>query len=114
MDANDYNILVWRCDLFDIEEYNKEKENTCNFLNPAAYFCLFPIHDQDFQLHMIFCLFLTVQLFEVVVHFVDIGGIVDHLCLNLKFEDIKGVIIIRKSKKTRQHNGQKKKGQKDK
>jgi hypothetical protein len=26
MDANDYNILVWRCDLFDIEEYNKEKK----------------------------------------------------------------------------------------
>ena len=26
MDANDYNSLVWRCDLFDIEEYNKEKK----------------------------------------------------------------------------------------
>jgi hypothetical protein len=30
----------------------------------------------------IFCLLLTVQLLEVVVRFVDIGGIVDHLCLN--------------------------------
>jgi len=28
-----------------------------------------------------------------------------------EFEDTKGVIIIRKSKKERQHNGQKKKGQ---
>jgi hypothetical protein len=28
------------------------------------------------------CLFFTVQLFEVVGRFVDIGGIVDHLCLN--------------------------------
>jgi hypothetical protein len=27
-------------------------------------------------------IFLTVQLFEVVVRFVDIGGIVDHLSLN--------------------------------
>ena len=30
------------------------------------------------------------------------------------FEDTKRVIIIRKSKKDRQHNGQRKKGQKDK
>jgi len=30
------------------------------------------------------------------------------------FEDTKGVIKIRKSKKNRQHNGQKKKVQKDK
>ena len=29
MDANDHNRLVWMCDLFDIEKYNKEK-NTCN------------------------------------------------------------------------------------
>jgi hypothetical protein len=27
-------------------------------------------------------IFLTVQLFEVVIRFVDIGGIVDHLSLN--------------------------------
>jgi len=26
--------------------------------------------------------FLNAQLFEVVVHFIDIGGIVDHLSLN--------------------------------
>ena len=31
-----------------------------------------------------------------------------------EFEDNKGVIRIRKSKKNRQHNGQKKKGQKEK
>jgi hypothetical protein len=31
-----------------------------------------------------------------------------------EFENTKGVIIIRISKKNRQHNGQKKKGQKDK
>jgi len=31
-----------------------------------------------------------------------------------EFENIKGVIRIRKSKKDRQHNGQKEKGQKDK
>ena len=31
-----------------------------------------------------------------------------------EFEDTKGVIRIRKWKKIRQHNGQKKKGQKDK
>jgi hypothetical protein len=31
-----------------------------------------------------------------------------------EFQDSKGVIIIRISKKNRQHNGQKEKGQKDK
>ena len=59
--------------------------------------------------------FLTVQLFEVVVRFVNINGIVDHLCLNFclyeEFENTKGVNIIRKSRKDRQHNGQNRKGQ---
>jgi hypothetical protein len=32
-----------------------------------------------------------------------------HLNHEEEFEDIKGVIVIRKSKKNRQHNGQKKK-----
>ena len=32
-----------------------------------------------------------------------------HLCLQEEFEDTKGAIRIRKSKKNRQHNGQKKK-----
>ena len=36
------------------------------------------------------------------------------LLLYEEFEDTKGVIIIRRSKKNRQHNGQKKKVQKDK
>jgi len=58
------------CDLFDIEQYNKEK-NTYNWFNPATYLC-----------HIFVVVFSAVQLFEVVVRFVDIGGIVDHLCLN--------------------------------
>jgi len=53
MDANDDNSLVWTCDLFDIEQCNKERKNTYNWLNPAAYLCLFPNHDLDFHLHML-------------------------------------------------------------
>jgi hypothetical protein len=37
-----------------------------------------------------------------------------HLCLQEEFEDTKGTIIIRISKKNRQHNGKKKKVQKEK
>jgi hypothetical protein len=54
---------------------------------------------------------------EVIVCFVDIGqNANDHWIVtnNIKTVDIKGVIRIRKSKKNRQHNGQKKKGQNDK
>ena len=32
MDANDDNSLVWTCDLFDIEQYNKERKNTYKWL----------------------------------------------------------------------------------
>ena len=50
-------------------------------VKPSHIFVPVPNDDLDFKLHMFF-FFLTVQLFEAVVRFVDIGGIVDHLCLN--------------------------------
>jgi hypothetical protein len=59
MDANDDNSLVGTCDLFDIEQYNKERKNTYKWLNPATFLCLFPNHDQvkpDYKI-VIFCCF---------------------------------------------------------
>jgi hypothetical protein len=52
----------------------------------------------------------------VVFRFIDINGIIDQSLITVQtfffieeFEDTKGVIRIRKSKKNRQHNGQNKK-----
>ena len=79
MEANDDNSIVWTCDLFDIEQYNKEKKYM-QLVKPSHIFVPVPNDDLDFKLH-VFLFFLTVQLFEAVDRFVDIGGIVDHLCL---------------------------------
>jgi len=43
-----------------------------------------PSHELDFQRHMSWSVLCSVR-WEVIVHFVDIGGIVDHHCLNLLF-----------------------------
>jgi hypothetical protein len=45
-----------------------------------TFWCLWSVSSQrlDFQRHMSFCEFK----WEVINHFVDIGGIVDHHCLN--------------------------------
>jgi hypothetical protein len=64
---------------FDIEQYNKEK-NTYNWFNPATYLCL--SQTMTWISNSKCCLFFIVQLFELVVRFDDVGGIVDHLCLN--------------------------------
>jgi len=69
------------CDLFDIEQYNKEK-NTYNWFKPATYLCLSQTTTWISNSIYLGGVFSAVQLFEVVVRFVDIGGIVDHLCLN--------------------------------
>ena len=61
---------------------------------------------------MVFFVFNWLK-WEVVARLDDISEIVNNHCSNLifieEFEDIKGVIRIRISKKNRQHNGQKKK-----
>jgi hypothetical protein len=49
-------------------------------VKPSHIFVPVPNDNVDFKLH-VFLFFLTVQLFEAVDRFVDIGGIVDHLCL---------------------------------
>jgi hypothetical protein len=56
----------------------------------------------------IFKVFLILQYFKICLEDAS------HLFCYEEFEDIKGVTRIRKSKKNGQHNGQKKKGQKDK
>ena len=54
--------------------------------NPATFLVSVPSQDLDFQHHMS-CLFLVFseRRWKVFVCFVDIGGIVDHHCLNFLF-----------------------------
>jgi hypothetical protein len=52
-----------------------------NRVNTATYLCLSQIRTLDFQSYLV--VFIYVQWFQMKgVHFVDIGGIVDHHCLN--------------------------------
>ena len=50
------------------------------------HFCVFPKLGLDFQRHMPWSFFVFRELrWEVIVRFVDIGGLVDHHCLNFLF-----------------------------
>jgi hypothetical protein len=61
---------------------NTIKNKIYNWFNPVTYLSL---SQTTTWISYSICLFFTVQLFEVIVRFVDIVGIVDHLCLNFKY-----------------------------
>jgi hypothetical protein len=58
-----------------------------NRCNPATSFCLYLSQDLDLQRHMswLFCVQWVQLRWEVIVCFVDIGGIDDHHCLHFLF-----------------------------
>ena len=61
--------------------------NPINQSNPATMFATVPNQDLDFQPHIYIVVFFIFNDFrrEMIVRFVDIGGIVDHHCLNFLY-----------------------------
>ena len=64
-----------------LSNMKKTNESMMKFVIPAA----FPNHNIDLQPHILWYFVVINVLWEVIVRFVDIDGIVDHHCLHFLF-----------------------------
>jgi hypothetical protein len=64
-----------------LSNMKKRNESMMKFVIPAA----FPNHNIDLQRHILWYFVVINVLWEVIVRFVDIDGIVDHYCLHFLF-----------------------------
>ena len=82
----DYRLFI-SIFLLEIQLSRGERWDPINWFNRATLFVPVPSQDLNFQRHfVVYFFFMFNELkWEVIVRFVDIGGNVDHHCLNFLF-----------------------------